>query len=147
MLLENGAKLRKEKLCNLNAVEVGSHFLKDCPNYKKLREPTFKSIQHTEHIHLSRGNITKKLKKLFSNGSLWSLYVLGKFVQTKMVSRENSQTLAFISLISRMKIIILLIFADLLVYIFWFFYLCALSCWSFFNLNFCIHAQRQNKKV
>ena len=57
-----------------------------------MREYTLKSIQDTEHIDLIRINITKKLSELFSNGSLRSLYVLGKFVQTPMESRENSQT-------------------------------------------------------
>ena len=49
---------------------------------KKLRKSALKSIQDTEHIDLSRGNITKKLRELFSNGSLRSLYILGKFVKT-----------------------------------------------------------------
>ena len=64
-------------------------FLLDCPNYEKLRKSPFKSIQDTEHIYLNRGNITKKLRKLFSNGSLRLLYVLGKFVQTTIESGEN----------------------------------------------------------
>ena len=68
------------------------HFLIDCQNYKKLRESALESIQDTEHIDLSRENITKKLRELFSNGSLRSLYVLGKFVKTAMESRGNSQT-------------------------------------------------------
>ena len=59
-------KINKEKrlcnFCNLNAIEDEFHFLIDCPNYKKLRKSPFKSIQDTEHIDLSRGNITKKLK-------------------------------------------------------------------------------------
>ena len=67
-------KIEKENrlcnFCNLNAIEDEFHFLIDCPKYKKLREPTLKSIQDTEHIDLSRGNITKKLRELFSNGSL-----------------------------------------------------------------------------
>ena len=89
-------KIKKEKrLCNfynLNAVDDEFYFLTDCPNYKKLRESTLKSIQDTEHFDLSRENITKKLRELFSSGWLRSLYVLGKFVQTAMESRENSQT-------------------------------------------------------
>ena len=41
------------------------HFLIDCQNYKKLRESALESIQDTEHIDLSRENITKKLRELF----------------------------------------------------------------------------------
>ena len=84
-------KINKENrlcnFCNLNAIEDEFHFLIDCPNYKKLRKSPFKSIQGTEHIDLSWGNITKKLRELFSNGSIQSLYVLGKFVQTAIESR------------------------------------------------------------
>ena len=79
---------KENRFGNLNAIEDEFDFLTDCQNYKKLRE----SIQDTEHIDLSREHIPKKLKKLFSNGSLRSLYVLGKFIQTTMGSRENSQT-------------------------------------------------------
>ena len=100
-------KINKEKrlcnFCNLNAVEDEFHFLIDCPNYKKLRKSLFTSIQDTEHIDLSRGNITEKLRELFLNGSLRSLYVLGKFVQTSMESRENPQNEVFINLTSRGK--------------------------------------------
>ena len=77
--------------CNLNAIENEFHFLIDCPNYEKLRKSSFKSIQDTKRIDLSRGNITEKLRELFSNGSLQSLYVLGKFVQTAMESSEHPQ--------------------------------------------------------
>ena len=77
--------------CNLNAIENEFHFLIDCPNYEKLRKSLFKSIQDTERIDLSRGNITEKLRELFSNGSLQSLYVLSKFVQTAMESSEHPQ--------------------------------------------------------
>ena len=49
-------------------------------NWSKLDE-------NTKHIDLSWGYITKKLRELFSNGSLrLLLYVLGKFVQTAMKS-------------------------------------------------------------
>ena len=51
--------------------------LTDCPNYEKLRESTPKSIQDTEHIDLIRGNIKRKLRELFSNGSPQSLYTEG----------------------------------------------------------------------
>ena len=54
---------------------------------KLKRESTLKSIQDTDHINLSRGNITKKLRELFSNGSLRSLYVLGKFIQAAIESK------------------------------------------------------------
>ena len=47
----------------------------DCQNYKKLRKSSFKSMQDTERINLSRGNITKKLRELFANGSLRSFYL------------------------------------------------------------------------
>ena len=81
-------KINKEKrlcnFCNLNATEDEFHFLIDCPNYNKFRKSPFKSIQDTEQTDLSRGNITKKLRQLFLNGSLQSLYVLGKFVQIAM---------------------------------------------------------------
>ena len=65
-------KIKKENrlcnFCNLNDIEDEFHFLIDCPNYKKLRESTLKSIQDTKHSDLSRGNITKKIGELFSNG-------------------------------------------------------------------------------
>ena len=70
---------------------MNSIFWIDRPNYKKLRKSPFKSIQDTEHIDPNRGNITKKLRELFLNVSLRSLYVLRNFVQTTMESRENSQ--------------------------------------------------------
>ena len=89
-------KIKKENrlwnFCYLNAIEDEFHFLIDCTNYKMSRESALKSIQDTEHIDLSPGNITKKLRELFLNGSLRSLYVLGKFLETAMQSRENSQT-------------------------------------------------------
>ena len=34
----------------------------DCPNCKKLKKSTFQSIQDTEHIDLSRGSVTRKLR-------------------------------------------------------------------------------------
>ena len=58
------------------------------PFSKKLKESTLEHIEDTEHTYLSRNNITKKLR----DGSLRSLYLLGKFVQTVIDSRENSQT-------------------------------------------------------
>ena len=61
--------------CNLNVIEDEFHFLIDCPNYKKLRKFGLKSIGDTENIDLSLGNIMKKLRELFSNGSLRSFYV------------------------------------------------------------------------
>ena len=60
--------------------EMNINFLLDCSNLKKLREFALKSIQDTEHIDLNRGNIIKKFRELFSNGSLRLLCVLGKFV-------------------------------------------------------------------
>ena len=84
-------KIKKENrlwnFCYLNAIEDEFHFLIDCTNYKMSRESALKSIQDTEHIYLSPGNITKKLRELFLNGSLRSLYVLGKFLETAMQSR------------------------------------------------------------
>ena len=68
----------------------GIPFLRE--KVKKLRKSTLKSIRDTEYIDKSRGNITKKLTELSSNGPLRSLYVLGKFVHTAMELRENSQT-------------------------------------------------------
>ena len=59
----------------------------DCQYYKKLRKSSFKSMQDTERINLSRGNITKKLREVFANESLRSFYLLEKFVQTAMESR------------------------------------------------------------
>ena len=95
MLLENGTGLRKKIdfviVCNVNAIQDEFHFLMDRPNYKKLRKSALKSIQHTEHIDLSRRNIIKKFREPFSNRSLHSLFVLGKFVKTAVESRENSQ--------------------------------------------------------
>ena len=41
-------KIRKKVLCNfcnLNAVEDEFHFLINCPNYRKFREPTFRYIK------------------------------------------------------------------------------------------------------
>ena len=115
-------KIKKEnRLCdfrNLNAIEDEFHFLIHRSNHKKMIEYTLKSIQDTEHIDLIRRNITKKLSELFSNGSLRSLYVLGKFVQTPMESRENSQTEAFINITSRKKISQFLL---ILVYIYFLF--------------------------
>ena len=103
----NGVKLTKKIdfaiFVYLNAIDDEFHFLIDCPNYKKLRKCPFKSIQDTEHIDLSQGHITKKLGELFSNGLLQSLYVLGKFVQSVMESREKPQKYVFINLTSREK--------------------------------------------
>ena len=100
-------KINKENrlcnFCNLNAIEDEFHFLIDHLIHKKLRKSPCKSIQDMEHIDLSRGNITKKLRELVSNGSLLSLYVLDEFVQTTMESRENPQNRAFINLTSRKK--------------------------------------------
>ena len=48
-------------------------------------------MQDTERIDLSWGYITKKLRERLLNGSLRSLYLLGKFVQTAMESREKPQ--------------------------------------------------------
>ena len=62
-----------------------------CQSRKKLREYALKFIQDTKHIYLIQGNISKKLRKIFSNGSLLSLFVLGKFDQIAMEPRENSQ--------------------------------------------------------
>ena len=95
-----------------------------------MRKSPFKSIQDTEHTDLSRGYITKKLRDLFSNGSLRSLYVLGKFVQTAIESREKAQNLAFTNLTSRgKKSQSLTIF--LLTLILFIFYSFALSCCRF----------------
>ena len=67
-------RIKKENrlcsFCNVNAIHDEFHFLIDCPNYKKLRKSKLKSIQDTEHIDLSRGNITKTLREPFSNRSL-----------------------------------------------------------------------------
>lgn len=57
--------------------EMNINFLLDCLNFKKLREFALKSIQDTD---LNRGNIIKKFREQFSNGSLRLLCVLGKFV-------------------------------------------------------------------
>ena len=51
-------KIREENrlcnFCNLNAIEDEFNFLIECPNYKKLRKSTLKSIQDVEHIDLSQ---------------------------------------------------------------------------------------------
>ena len=90
-------KINKENrlcnFCNLNAIKDEFHFLTDCPNYKMLRKSPFKFIQYTEYIDLSRGNIAKKLRELFSNGSRRLLYVLGKFFRTATNGvQKKSQT-------------------------------------------------------
>ena len=51
---------------------------------------TVRSIQDTEHIDVSRGNITKKVWELLSNGCLWSLYALDKLSQEKTTSLYQS---------------------------------------------------------
>ena len=93
MLLENGIGFKKENrlcsFCSVNAIQDEFRFLIDCPNYKKLRKSALKFIQDTENFNLSRGIITKKIKAPFSNRSLQSLFVLGKFVKTAMESRES----------------------------------------------------------
>ena len=78
--------------CSVNAMQDEFSFLIDCPNYKKLRKSVLKFIQDTEHFDLSRGIITKKIKEPFSNRSLQSLFVLGKFVKTAVESRESPRT-------------------------------------------------------
>ena len=71
--------------CNVNAIQDEFHFLIDCPNYKKLRKSPLKSIQHTENIDLSRGNITKKFREplsnyLFFTSLLWVVIVFYLFI-------------------------------------------------------------------
>ena len=112
---------RLRSFCNVNAIQDEFHFLIDCPNYKKLRKSALKSIQHTEHIDVTRGNITKKFREPLSNRSLHSLFVLGKFVKISHFERKKT----------------------IIPYLLWFlliFYLFALSCYRFLFVYLFIHS-------
>ena len=74
IVTEKWYKIKEENkilnFCNFNAIEDGFQFLKDFPNYRMLKESTTKSIQTTEHFVPSQGNVTKKLREMFSSGLL-----------------------------------------------------------------------------
>lgn len=87
-------KIEKEnrhcKLCHLGSIEDEFHFLLNCDSFSELRKSTLQEIKESENIDLSKGNPIKKLRDLFSQGSLHSLHVLGKFIKVSLEEREKS---------------------------------------------------------
>ena len=92
-------KTKKEKrickFCNLSEVEVETHFLLQCRNYKDLRKGLSDHLISTENINLTFGNKLEKLNLLFVSGSWGSLNALGKFVLEAYKKREQNLTQKF----------------------------------------------------